>query len=187
MLQGRKTVRDRKILEVHVDKGMTDGQKIVFSGEGDQEPELEPGDLVIVLDEKEHEVSISSSLPFFPSSFSFFFSSFSFFSMFLCERQKLQNALCHGTYIFLLLYQHSFSFGVMSSISSLQTFKRSGHDLIIRMNIELVEALCGFQKVIRTLDDRDIVITVLPGEVTKHGDVKCVMNEGVYNGHHSSL
>lgn len=60
MLQGRKTVRDRKILEVHVDKGMTDGQKIVFSGEGDQEPELEPGDLVIVLDEKEHEVSIIS-------------------------------------------------------------------------------------------------------------------------------
>lgn len=53
---GRKTVRDRKILEVHVDKGMVDGQKIVFSGEGDQEPELEPGDIVILLDEKEHEV-----------------------------------------------------------------------------------------------------------------------------------
>lgn len=56
-MQGRKTVRDRKILEVHVDKGMTDGQKIVFSGEGDQEPGLEPGDLVIVLEEKEHDVS----------------------------------------------------------------------------------------------------------------------------------
>lgn len=112
--QGRKTVRDRKILEVHVDKGMTDGQKIIFSGEGDQEPELEPGDLVIVLDEKEHEL-----------------------------------------------------------------FKRSGNDLIIRLNIELVEALCGFQKVIHTLDDRDIVITVMPGEVTKHGEVKCVLNEGM--------
>lgn len=57
IFQGRKTVRDRKILEVHVDKGMTDGQKIVFSGEGDQEPDLEPGDLIIVLDEKEHDVS----------------------------------------------------------------------------------------------------------------------------------
>lgn len=57
LLQGRKTVRDRKILEVHVDKGMSDGQKIVFGGEGDQEPELEPGDLIIVLDEKEHDVS----------------------------------------------------------------------------------------------------------------------------------
>lgn len=59
-----------------------------------------------------------------------------------------------------------------------QVFKRTGNDLIIRINIELVEALCGFQKVIRTLDDRDIVITVLPGEVTKHGEVKCVLNEG---------
>lgn len=40
-----------------MDKGMTDGQKIVFAGEGDQEPELEPGDIIIVLDEKEHDVS----------------------------------------------------------------------------------------------------------------------------------
>lgn len=55
-------MRDRKIIEVHVDKGMTDGQKIVFSGEGDQEPELEAGDLIIVLDEKEHEVSIRKFL-----------------------------------------------------------------------------------------------------------------------------
>ena len=51
-----QVVKDRKILEVHVDKGMEDGQKVVFSGEGDQEPGLEPGDIIIVLDEKEHEV-----------------------------------------------------------------------------------------------------------------------------------
>lgn len=112
--QGKKVIRDRKILEVHVDKGMIDGQKILFSGEGDQEPELEPGDIIIVLDEKEHSV-----------------------------------------------------------------YKRSGNDLIIRQEIQLVEALCGFQKVIRTLDDRDLVITTIPGEITKHGDVKCVLNEGM--------
>lgn len=41
-----------------------------------------------------------------------------------------------------------------------------------------MEALCGFQKTIRTLDDRDLVITALPGEVVKHGDVKCIINEG---------
>jgi len=51
---GRKVNRERKILEVQVDKGMEDGQKITFSGEGDQEPGLEPGDIIIVLDEKEH-------------------------------------------------------------------------------------------------------------------------------------
>jgi DnaJ family protein A protein 1 len=33
------------------------------------------------------------------------------------------------------------------------------------MNIELVEALCGFQKVIKTLDDRDLVVTAIPGEL----------------------
>jgi DnaJ family protein A protein 1 len=33
------------------------------------------------------------------------------------------------------------------------------------MNIELVEALCGFQRVIKTLDDRDLVITAIPGEL----------------------
>lgn len=35
---------------------MADSQKITFSGEGDQDPGVEPGDMIIVLDEKEHEV-----------------------------------------------------------------------------------------------------------------------------------
>lgn len=34
--------------------GMRDGQKIVFHGEGDQEPGIEPGDIIIVLDQREH-------------------------------------------------------------------------------------------------------------------------------------
>merc|ERR1712213_288191 len=45
-----------QILEVQVDKGMEDGQKITFGSEGDQEPGMEPGDIIIVLDEKEHPV-----------------------------------------------------------------------------------------------------------------------------------
>ena len=36
--------------------GMIEGQKVMFHGEGDQEPDLEPGDVVIVLVEKEHPV-----------------------------------------------------------------------------------------------------------------------------------
>ncbi|KAF3815112.1 hypothetical protein GH733_017388, partial [Mirounga leonina] len=50
----RKTVQEKKILEVHIDNGMKDGQKITFHGEGDQEPGLEPGD--IILDQKDHAV-----------------------------------------------------------------------------------------------------------------------------------
>ena len=53
---GRKIVREKKILEVHTDKGVKDGQKVTFRGEGDRELGLEPGDIIIVLDQKDHAV-----------------------------------------------------------------------------------------------------------------------------------
>jgi len=111
---GRKVNRERKILEVQVDKGMEDGQKITFGGEGDQEPGMEPGDIIIVLDEKDHPV-----------------------------------------------------------------FKRSGTDLIMQQNINITEALCGFKKIVPTLDDRTLVIQTVPGEVIKSNDLKCVYGEGM--------
>ncbi|XP_049929491.1 dnaJ homolog subfamily A member 4 [Epinephelus moara] len=111
---GRKVERKKKILEVHIDKGMRDGQKITFNGEGDQEPGLEPGDVIIVLDQQEHSV-----------------------------------------------------------------FQRKDDDLMMKMNIKLAEALCGFKKTIRTLDDRMLIINSHPGEVIKHNDIKCVQNEGM--------
>ncbi|KAJ7423149.1 DnaJ subfamily A member 1 [Willisornis vidua] len=111
---GRKIVREKKILEVHIDKGMKDGQKITFHGEGDQEPGLEPGDIIIVLDQKDHSV-----------------------------------------------------------------FTRRDEDLLLSMDIQLVEALCGFQKPITTLDNRTIIITSHPGQVVEHGAIKCVLNEGM--------
>jgi len=54
--EGKKTVQETKILEVPVDKGMKDGQRIPFRGEGDQAPGVEPGDVVIVLQQSEHDV-----------------------------------------------------------------------------------------------------------------------------------
>ncbi|XP_036869410.1 dnaJ homolog subfamily A member 4 isoform X2 [Manis javanica] len=111
---GAKVVREKKVLEVHVERGMKDGQKVLFPGEGDQGPELEPGDVIIVLDQKDHSV-----------------------------------------------------------------FQRQGHDLIMKMKIQLSEALCGFKKMIKTLDDRVLVITSTSGEVIKHGDLRCVRNEGM--------
>lgn len=111
---GRKTVRERKVLEVHIEKGMRDGQKIIFTGEGDHEPDSQPGDIIILLDEKEHS-----------------------------------------------------------------TYVHAGTDLMMKMPIQLVESLCGFQRVIKTLDDRDLVITSEPGEVVRHEQTKCVMEEGM--------
>ncbi|KAG9281004.1 dnaJ homolog subfamily A member 4 [Astyanax mexicanus] len=111
---GQKVERKKKILEVHIDKGMKDGQKITFHGEGDQEPDLEPGDVIIVLEQKEHPV-----------------------------------------------------------------FQRQEENLIMKMQIKLVEALCGFKKTIRTLDNRTLIISSPPGQVIKPNDVKCIQNEGM--------
>lgn len=82
-----------------VPSGMKDGQKMVIHGEGDQEPDLEPGDVIIVLDQKDHPM-----------------------------------------------------------------FQRRGQDLIMKMNIQLAEALCGFKKTIETLDERVLIITSRPGK-----------------------
>ncbi|ORY28306.1 hypothetical protein BCR39DRAFT_535402 [Naematelia encephala] len=51
---GKKTLSERKVLEVHIDKGMKSGQQIKFAGESDQAPGIQPGDVVIVLEEKPH-------------------------------------------------------------------------------------------------------------------------------------
>lgn len=34
---------------------MREGHKIYFRGEGDQQPDLEPGDVIIILQQKPHE------------------------------------------------------------------------------------------------------------------------------------
>jgi DnaJ family protein A protein 2 len=53
--KGKKVMPEKKLLEVHIDKGMKGGQTIHFRGESDQSPGAEPGDVVIVVDEKSHD------------------------------------------------------------------------------------------------------------------------------------
>jgi len=53
--KGKKVVPDKKMLEVHIDKGMRGGQTVVFRGESDQSPGADPGDVVIVIEEKPHD------------------------------------------------------------------------------------------------------------------------------------
>jgi len=52
---GKKTINETKVLEVHIDKGMRDSEKIVFRGEGDQTPGVEAGDVIIIVQQKPHE------------------------------------------------------------------------------------------------------------------------------------
>jgi DnaJ family protein A protein 2 len=48
--------KERKILEVLVEKGMKHNQKIVFRGLADEKPNMEAGDVNFIIQEKEHEV-----------------------------------------------------------------------------------------------------------------------------------
>ena len=52
---GKKVENERKILEVHVEPGMKDGQRIVFKGEADQAPDVIPGDVVFIVSERPHK------------------------------------------------------------------------------------------------------------------------------------
>jgi len=53
--KGNKVYKDRKVLEVLIEKGMKNGSKIRFSGESDEHPGTVPGDVIILINEKEHE------------------------------------------------------------------------------------------------------------------------------------
>lgn len=118
---GKKRVREKKILQITVDKGSRDGQKISFYGEGDQEPGLEAGDVIIVLDEKPHKM-----------------------------------------------------------------YKRKHNDLLLSIDLTLTEALCGFKRPLKTLDDRTIILTSFPGDVIKDGEKKAVVGEGMPEHNHPS-
>ncbi|KAJ8460090.1 hypothetical protein OPV22_033016 [Ensete ventricosum] len=52
--KGEKVVPEKKVLEVVVEKGMQNGQKIAFPGEADEAPDTVTGDIVFVLQQKDH-------------------------------------------------------------------------------------------------------------------------------------
>lgn len=111
---GRKVVKEIKILEVPIEKGSRHEQKIRFSGEGDQQPGVEPGDVIIVLAEQQHD-----------------------------------------------------------------NFNRKGDNLIHNVKVTLSEALCGFNKVIKHLDGRDIVLSRPMGKVVETNGLYIINGEGM--------
>ena len=101
---GKKTIQEKKMLEVHIDKGMKGGQHITFTGESDQAPNSIPGDVIIVIEEKPHD-----------------------------------------------------------------RFKRQENNLWTEVEIDLLSALAGGQFSIKHLDDRVLVVDIVPGEIIKEG------------------
>lgn len=53
---GKKVLKERKVLEANVDKGSPHGEKYVFHGESDEYPDREAGDVIIVVNEQPHEI-----------------------------------------------------------------------------------------------------------------------------------
>jgi DnaJ family protein A protein 2 len=120
--KAKKTITERKVLEVHIDKGMKQGQKIVFNGEADQKPGEEPGDVIIELHEKPHD-----------------------------------------------------------------RFIRRGDDLYYVAKIDLLTALAGGQFNIKHLDDKVLLVTVLPGEAIKPGQFKRIPEFGMPSYRHHNF
>jgi len=116
---GKKTLSEKKVLEVHIDKGMKGGETITFTGESDQAPEMVPGDVVIVIEEKKHD-----------------------------------------------------------------RFTRKGNDLITEVEIDLLTALGGGQFGIQHLDERALVVSIVPGEIIKDGAVKVIHGQGMPSRRH---
>ncbi|XP_061997544.1 chaperone protein dnaJ A6-like [Rosa rugosa] len=52
--KGNKISHEKKVLDVHIEKGMEHGQKIVFEGQADEAPDTITGDIVIIVQLKEH-------------------------------------------------------------------------------------------------------------------------------------
>jgi len=116
---GKKVVSERKFLEVHIDKGMKNGQTITFAGESDQAPDIVPGDVVIVIEEKPHAV-----------------------------------------------------------------FKRQDNHLSVDVELDLLTALGGGQFAIKHLDNRALMVSLVPGEVIKNDSVKVIRGQGMPSQRH---
>jgi len=54
--EAARVIKEAKICEINVERGMSDGQKIMLKGEGDQLPGKEAGDIVVFIMEKPHNI-----------------------------------------------------------------------------------------------------------------------------------
>ncbi|CAN4097350.1 unnamed protein product [Withania somnifera] len=53
-VRGKKITQEKKVLEVNVERGMLHGQKIIFNAEADEAPDTITGNVIFVLQQKNH-------------------------------------------------------------------------------------------------------------------------------------
>jgi len=63
-------------------------------------------------------------------------------------------------------------------------FKRQETDLITEIEIDLLTALGGGQLAIKHLDDRALIVNLVPGEVIKHDELKVIRGQGMPSKRH---
>lgn len=63
-------------------------------------------------------------------------------------------------------------------------FQRKENDLFTAVDIDLLTALGGGQFAIRHLDERALLVTIPPGEVIKHDDLKVIHGQGMPSQRH---
>ena len=54
--KGKRVLEEKKVIEVQIDKGAPNKHRYSFHGESDEAPGFQAGDLVVEIQEKEHEV-----------------------------------------------------------------------------------------------------------------------------------
>ncbi|KAK4189546.1 hypothetical protein QBC35DRAFT_380124 [Podospora australis] len=54
--KGKRTVKEKKALELYIPRGSMQGDRIVLEGEADQKPDQTPGDLIFIIVEEPHQI-----------------------------------------------------------------------------------------------------------------------------------
>lgn len=54
--KGRRVLEEKKVVEVYIPRGSSQGDHIVLEGEADEQPGFETGNIVFVIQEKQHDV-----------------------------------------------------------------------------------------------------------------------------------
>ncbi|CAK73518.1 unnamed protein product (macronuclear) [Paramecium tetraurelia] len=110
--RGNRVQQTSKTLQIEVERGMTDGQTIVFRGESEQSPDYFPGDVIFYLRQMKHPL-----------------------------------------------------------------FERRGNDLYMDMEITLKEAILGFKKRVKHLDNH--YVEVESNKIIQPFEVKQIAQEGM--------